>query len=50
MATSRGGGPVLAPLVFALVFAVAAPMMLFAVRVRKGWRLSNDTLGADAAS
>jgi hypothetical protein len=50
VATGRGGGPVLALLVFALVFAVAAPMVLFAVRVRRGWRLSNDTLGPDPAS
>ena len=49
VATSRGS-PVLALLVFVLVFAVAAPMVLFAVRVQKGWRLSNDTLGADPAS
>lgn len=47
VAASRGGGLALAVLVFVLVFTVASPMVLFAVRVRKGWRLGDDTLGAD---
>ena len=50
VATSRGGGPLLGLFVFALVFAIASAMVLFVTRVRKGWRLGNDTLGTDPPS
>jgi hypothetical protein len=49
VATGHGGGLLLALFVFVLVFAIASAMALYITRVRKGWRLSNDTLGADPA-
>jgi hypothetical protein len=44
---SRGASPVLALLVFALVFAAAAATVLLVTRVRRGWRASDPTLGTN---
>jgi len=50
VATSRGAGPLSTLLVFVLVFAAASATVLFVTRVRKGWRASDNALGANLAS